>query len=274
MRAPIALALSILATAPALGADFPVLRGSFAPAASPRVDEDDQTQWAGFYAGGFYGYSGGRFRDSQSSPYDSLTNFYVRNNVPTAFRLNDSGLLSLGTDNNSGFGGFLGYNWIFGDAMIGVEADLTKLSLFSTAVQTLTNTGIAAPSGAVGSATLIGTTNAKLDGYGTIRARAGWATGAFLPFITGGLAIGKGTYSNTLALNYSDPGAPPAVQIGPQRVSGKSNVYVLGGTVGAGVDVLLASNILLRGEYQFARFYGSNIPLDIHTVRVGAGVKF
>lgn len=278
MRLLTALALSAIATAPALGADFPVLRGGFAPLSAP-AGEADQTQWEGFYAGGHYQYSAGRFLSPVTSPNTLMPNFYNGSSVPAGFQIADVYSLGLGTRNRGGFGGFVGYNWIFGDAMVGLEADVTKLSLGYTSVQSLTRTNLVAPGGQVGSATLTGSTSAKLDGYATIRARAGWAAGSYMPYMTGGIAVGKGSYGSTLDLQYAaaDPAAPPVLPAisGQQTQSiGKKDVYVLGGTLGAGVDVLLAANILLRAEYQYVRFFGTSIPLDLHTVRAGVGVKF
>ncbi|MBN9063237.1 MAG: hypothetical protein BGP06_10020 [Rhizobiales bacterium 65-9] len=279
MRLPTALALSMIATAPALGADFPVIRGGFTPVSSPTSEEADQTQWDGFYAGGHYQYSAGRFLSPTTSPNSMMGGFYNNSGVPAGFRLTDAYNLGLGTTNRSGFGAFVGYNMVFGDAMIGLEADLTKMAIGYTSTQSLTRTNLTAPGGQVGDATLTGSTSARLDGYGTIRARAGWAAGSFMPFITGGVAIGKGSYGSTLNLQYAaaDPAVPavlPPLSGQQTQTTGKNDVYVLGGTVGAGVDMLVTANVMLRAEYQYVRFFGSSIPIDLHTVRAGVGVKF
>lgn len=276
MRAASALALTLLAAAPASAADFPVLRGSFAPASAPRATSDDQSQWDGFYIGGFAGYGSGRFRNMQATPNDLMANFYngvSTTVIPMGYRQNGIFNISLGSDRKSLFGGFVGYNIVAGDAVIGVEADATRMEMKSTKSQSFAVTDINAP--ATGYSTLTGTAKSTLEGYGTIRARAGWAYGNFMPFITGGFAIGKGSYSNVLTLAYSAtaPSLPVADNTLTSTAS-KKDLYVFGGTIGAGVDVLLASNILLRGEYQFVRFNDSNVPLDIHTVRAGVGVKF
>jgi outer membrane immunogenic protein len=157
--------------------------------------------------------------------------------------------------------------------MVGVEADLHWLNMRARASQTQVVTDIIGPG--VGYSALTGTTTSNLDAVATFRARAGWAYGNFLPFITGGLAVGYGSYGSTLSMIYSATAAgPPAADGGVSRTTGKDTAFVVGGTIGAGVDMLLANNILLRAEYQFVKFVSTGIPVDLHTVRVGAGLKF
>ncbi|NRD68900.1 outer membrane beta-barrel protein, partial [Corallococcus exiguus] len=48
-----------------------------------------------------------------------------------------------------------------------------------------------------------GTSNTRIDDYGSIRARAGYAFGNLLPYVTGGLAVGRVTINDTVAVqNY------------------------------------------------------------------------
>jgi outer membrane immunogenic protein len=267
MRPVIALALSILATAPTFAADFPVLRGGFTPAPMARAT-DDQTQWDGFYAGGFASYSSGRFTDySATSPNSMMANFYNGSSVPALYRQAQNFVLALGSDRRAGAGGFIGYNMAFGDAVVGVEADLSWVKMSSRASQTFIVSDINGPG--VGYSSLTGSSTSRLDGYATFRARAGWAYGSIMPYLTGGLAVGKGSHSSTLTLAYSATADGTLTQ-----TTGKSLSFVVGGTIGAGVDALIANNILLRAEYQFTKFASNAIPLDLHTVRIGAGVKF
>ncbi len=274
MRPVIALALSIFATAPVLAADFPVLRGGYMPAQTTRTPDDDQRQWEGFYVGAHAGYSSGRFTEyTATSPNNIMTNFYNGSSVPALYRQASAFALALGSDRRPGAGGFVGYNLVFGDAVLGVEADVTWLKMSSTASQTNIVTDINAPG--VGYSALTGTSTSKLDGYATFRARAGWAYGPIMPFLTGGLAVGMGSHSSTLTLAYSaTAGGPPTADGTLTQTERRSQAFVVGGTIGAGVDALLANNILLRAEYQFTKFTSNAIPLDLHTVRVGAGVKF
>ncbi|WP_342358423.1 outer membrane protein [Terrarubrum flagellatum] len=277
MRFAPALALSILATAPALAADFPVLRGSYAPPVAARPSGEDQLQWEGFYIGGFAGYSAAKFGDTATSANSLMSNFYSgvsRVTVPDGFRQSSTFTYKLGSDQVAQYGGFVGYNMVFGDAVVGVEADASSLNVSRTAQQTITAVDINGVG--VGYSSLTGTTRAKLDSYATFRARAGWAVGNFMPFVTAGLAVGKGSYTNTLSLTFNTTAPGPSAADAPILTStfSKRNLYVVGGTFGAGIDYLVLPNVLVRGEYQFVRFDDTNIPLDINTVRAAVAVKF
>ena len=100
----------------AQAADMPdFLRGSFTDGPiAPR------TVWSGFYLGGqgSYGTADMNFANANNgiatnlmaySPLKSLVN------VPT---------LGKTTSNNSGFGGFAGYNWQWDDIVIGIEGNV------------------------------------------------------------------------------------------------------------------------------------------------------
>jgi opacity protein-like surface antigen len=124
--------------------------------------------------------------------------------------------------------------------------------------------------------------SSQIDAYGTLRARIGWNAGWFMPFATGGLAVGKGSSAAAVTVTHSgvdaDPTAAPTL---PSFTSvttanaSRKNSYTFGWAAGAGVDVLIASNILLRAEYQYVKFgTAGGIPLDINTVRGAVGVKF
>ncbi|MET0606052.1 MAG: outer membrane beta-barrel protein [Beijerinckiaceae bacterium] len=267
-----AVSASVLTAATGLAADYPVLRGSYAPPAKPF--EAEQVLWNGFYFGGFAGYASGQFGNFTGSTPNSLMNgFYTGSSVPPLFQQSGFFDLPFGSSREATFGGFVGYNMVFGDAMVGVEADYTALNMSYTSSQSFTTFDIVAPG--VGYTQLTGSSTSKLDGYATFRGRAGWAYGSFLPFITGGLAVGRGSYNSNLSMIYSATAAAPPTSDGSlSRTISRRDAYVVGGTIGAGVDVLLASNILLRAEYQYVAFNGNSIPLTINTVRVGAGLKF
>ena len=67
-----------------------------------------------------------------------------------------------------------GYNWAAGPAILGIEADISLSS--------------------VDGRTTTGCTNyceTKLKWLGTLRARAGYPMGKFMPYITGGLSVGR-----------------------------------------------------------------------------------
>ena len=84
-------------------------------------------------------------------------------------------------------GGTVGYNWQTGPLVLGVEGDISFADVKGSILTT------AAP------CSLDGCT-AKLDWFGTGRLRAGYAMGDWMPYVTGGAAVGhvKGS-ADTLA---------------------------------------------------------------------------
>jgi opacity protein-like surface antigen len=81
-------------------------------------------------------------------------------------------------------------------------------------------------------------TSAKIDWYGTVRGRAGWATGQVLFYGTGGLAYGHVDLSSTYnALFLSTTAQTSSVRAG--------------WVAGAGIEYLLQPNLTLNLGYQY-----------------------
>jgi opacity protein-like surface antigen len=81
-------------------------------------------------------------------------------------------------------------------------------------------------------------TSAKIDWYGTVRGRAGWASGNFLFYGTGGLAYGHVDLSSTYnALFLSTTAQTSSVRAG--------------WVAGAGIEYLLQPNLTLNLGYQY-----------------------
>src|SRR5580692_1735728 len=144
--------------------------------------------WAGIYIGGQVSYSsaGGDFGNTTQAPL--------------AYQLRELALESeqqvstwpvLGQANHSaaGFGGFVGYNTQFERLVLGVEAnyDQANLSLIApnSPISRLTSAG-----GNTYAVTVSGSGSVSDLNFGTLRARAGWALGNFLPYAFGGVAVG------------------------------------------------------------------------------------
>ncbi len=113
-----ALATSLLA-APTLAADYPVLRGSQIEDAPPAPS---QFTWEGFYVGGFAGQAQSRFERDQS--VDRLIDYAMLNTtIASSINVYDLTRTMPRRDSGSIFGGYAGYNWAFGDVVMGLEAD-------------------------------------------------------------------------------------------------------------------------------------------------------
>jgi len=153
-------------------------------------------------------------------------------------------------DADGAFGGVhVGYNIDSGSVVYGVEADV-QLSGISGAVD-FAGTGVAG----------------ELKWFSTLRGRIGLASGNFLFFGTGGLAIGEGKGS----------------AYAPGLSGSKSKTHV-GWTLGAGVELALNQDLSVRFEYLYADFGKKNYLSDVgiesragltaHLFRVGATAHF
>jgi outer membrane immunogenic protein len=109
-------------------------------------------------------------------------------------------------------GGTAGYNWQFGNVVLGVEGDIDWSNLKGT------SSGEPCPG--------CSTSDSWLS---TVRGRAGYAFGSVLPYLTGGLAVGD--------IRASAPGFP-----------GASSTNA-GWTVGGGIEIALPGNWTAKAEY-------------------------
>jgi len=275
----VALAATAL-TAPALAADYPVLRGSQIEDAPP---VPSRFTWEGFYFGGGVGVSDTKFKPGTG--LQDLARFAFRNT--TLGQQIDMGSLVNNlpskSDSWATYFGFAGYNWAFGDAILGFEADYTR-SGHSYQIDDYIARRAVTPDGTVNDFTLTTNQGAKLDDYATARLRLGWAFGNFMPFATIGGAVGRfNTMSTVTATNYLTQTNPVTGVITQGQANGyplivganKKNVYSFGMTVGGGVDWALTDNMFLRGEYQLIRFADvEGTTTTVNTARAALGVKF
>lgn len=191
------LAGSVLAVAPALGADLAAREYPKAPAiVSPVYD------WSGFYVGANVG-----------GTWDSGTT--------TSTALNGT-FVSSGAANNSGVigGGQIGYNYMLSPNFVaGIEADVDGTSL----------------SGSVLSTDGSNRHTTRLDEFGTVRGRAGIAQDNWLFYGTGGYAWSEGSATRTqLAAVTSMPPIPAAAGT-VETSSNTRNGWVAGAGVEWGI---------------------------------------
>jgi outer membrane immunogenic protein len=180
--------------------------------------------WTGFYIGINGGGGWGR------SQWDGLDTFDV-----------SGGLI----------GGTVGYNWQFGQALIGAEGDIDWSSIKGT-------TTVLCPGGC----------ETRNKWLATVRGRLGYAFDRFLPYFTGGLALGD--INATL----------------PVPVLPGGSVSSAGWTVGAGLEVGLVSNVSLKAEYLYVDLGtfncglncglppGGNVSFTTNIFRGGANLRF
>ena len=231
------LAATAMGVVGANAADLPM---KAPPPLMPAVPVDN---WTGFYAGIAGGYGWGRATQTDSTPFSS------------------------GSYKTSGglIGGTLGYNWQAGPAVFGLETDLSWASISGSTV------GTDPASGNCGAKHC----ESKIEAFGTLRGRLGYAWQNVMPYITGGLA-------------YADLHGAEG-NGGPPGAFGSGSSWVAGWTAGAGLEAKFTPNWSGKIEYLYADFgkngvFTDTIPsfgrfteklnVTVQTIRVGLNYRF
>ena len=178
------------------------------------------------------------------------TGFYIGINGGGGFGRSDWDSIGSSFDVSGGLvGGTVGYNYQFGQAVVGVEGDIDWADINGT-----TNT--ACPFGCK-------TSDHWLS---TVRGRLGYAADRFMPFVTGGAAFGD--------IRASTPG-----------FAGASNTEA-GWTVGAGLEFAIAGNWTAKAEYLYVdlgkfncgiscgALATDNVSFTTNIVRAGVNYRF
>ena len=209
------LALAAFA-APAFAADMPVKAPVYkAPVIAPVYN------WTGFYLGLNAGGSWGRQDNDLVAAATGVVGF-------------------ANSDHLNGFigGGQIGYNWQINQWVVGLEAD------FQGSAQKADGSFVLPPGGAI--LVIPGLTanyTDKLDWFGTVRGRIGYAMDRWLPYVTGGWAFGHGTLSGTGTTT------PAGTAIGFNASQNYS-----GWTIGGGVEYTFMNNWSMKAEYLYIDF--------------------
>jgi outer membrane immunogenic protein len=269
--------------------DLPVLRGSFPGGLSTAT-----RNWDGWYAGGQVGYSSANMDFSQSVV--GLTNSIFRNSVlqePTA----ELSLLSKANVQGNGFGAFVGRNYQWDDLVFSLEANynyMNRLAGSSSAsigpLEIVNPTGQVSPPGVTTTyaVTLTGTASAQIKDVITFRGRAGWAYDNFLPYVFGGVAVGRmDVYRNVTRrddITTTDVLGVTTTVIGPTlpvpsvsqtRTQERTNDFVVGWTGGLGLEYMVWNCMFLRGEWEYVKFISvMNTSIAVNSARLGIGYKF
>jgi outer membrane immunogenic protein len=182
-------------------------------------------------------------------PAFSWTGFYVGVNGGFGY----GGLSDTNFSSPSGgvVGGTAGYNYQFGQFVVGVEADLDWADLHRT------------------NSFVNGTNKFSIDTMTTERLRLGYAADRALFYITGGYAGMEttGSVHDTVYSNYAS-----------------QDTWRNGGVIGGGVEYAFTNNISAKAEYLYApmesKSYFSGTPdaekngLDVSLFRLGLNYKF
>jgi outer membrane immunogenic protein len=277
------------AASPALAADFDLPPPAEPPAnfeilrGAQTVGPATFTRWSGFYVGGQFGLSelGANFANATQS----LLAFSLRDTELQA-DVAPSQWPVLGSTNQASmsYGGFVGYNSQWQDLIVGVEANYYRANFSVHASTTPIARTVSDSSGNAYALDITGTGSMVAEDFGTLRIRAGWVTGNFLPYAFVGMALGvanTAVSATVVGTEYTSgtigscTASAPCYPFSYVNSSNFNNAVLYGITAGAGVDVALTANIFLRAEFEWDQF---NPPpgffASIVTGRVGAGFKF
>ena len=210
----VAAVLMMAATATSSAADL-AMKAPVAPASA--------WSWTGFYVGGNIG---GGVASSQFG--DGC--FFCASTTPTA------GYFTGGAQ--------VGYNYQFGNGLVGVEADVNGNSNFKGGILgTDDDPAIRVKS--------------NMDVSGTIRARAGLVVGNAMVYTTGGAAWGK-VHQTGIEFHNN----PQNANFGtPDGATANSSRTLWGGVVGAGVEFALSPQVTVGGEFLHTTYADGNANL-------------
>lgn len=218
--------------------------------------------WSGVYFGAHAGYSFANAGFANST--NDLISLVLQNldapvsNWPTLANQDTSG---------SNYGGFVGFNTQWADVIVGLEANYSRPGLEISSSDSV-GPLLVSVSGVPSSVTVDSSASVKITDLLTLRARAGWAAGAFLPYGFVGAAFGR-----TDVTRYASV-SPLTFPNNPQQET-KNGAFVLGFSAGAGIDVALLQNVFMRAEWEYVQFPSiKGINVSINNVRAGIGIKF
>lgn len=253
------LSLAILGFAPsAFAADYsePYLRGSQVYEPGTPIYYD----WSGSYIGGQVGYSSAHTEFSNA--WGSLVPLAVAGTVL------DGAVASLepfgsASGSAASYGAFIGFNSQWDDVVIGLEANYSHTSARSSIFATRTDP--------VGPDSLVvaASRETHVTDFGTLRGRAGYVMGRFLPYAMIGLAIGRIEENRSASVTPVVGG----VALTPFFASSSDSKWTYGYAAGVGLDVMFSHNMFLRAEYEFVQFV-DHVNTSINTVRAGLGFRF
>lgn len=282
MRLARGLLLSTLLISGANASDY--LRGAISdePSYQPAPQQASNTvDWSGFYVGGLASYNTGRINTrgvGSNLAMRAFPNLTVTDQIGGLAHYQD------GRDTAGGYGAFVGYNMMWDDVVLGVEGEYSRTSIErDSPISPIGRRLTPSSSTTLAYNTMLtgGSVKTTVPQYGVVRLRAGWAVGQFMPYASLGVVMAdartKSTLQGTLTeyiLNTTTGAWEPGGTVNA-NVSSKNQTVSWGYAIGAGMDVMLAGNIFVRGKYEFLSFGGSqSTHIGLHTFKAGAGVKF
>lgn len=201
--------------------------------------------------------------DMQARPYSKAPPAMVSPAYNwSGFYIGAMGGFGWGSGDNEGSGGFgggtIGYNWQLPGSqfVFGVEVDAAGASIKDSFTEDL-------------GGGILGTADSKIDSFGSVTGRAGFAMDAVLLYAKGGFAWGNN--KSTVSI--------PVLGI----TSSDSHTHT-GYTLGGGLEYLFTPSWSAKAEYMYTSLGGETYTLlgapldsgniDFHTIKVGVNYHF
>ncbi|MDO9414472.1 MAG: outer membrane beta-barrel protein [Pseudolabrys sp.] len=255
----------------ALAADWPQesLRGSFTTEAPVR--------WDGINFGGHFGLST-MDTDFGGGTGQQVAYILRESTLEQEARPSSWAALPHNITNSRSYGAFIGYSYQMQDIVLGFDAAYNRMSSANADASDTLTRGVTTSDGVGHIVTIDARSSVKLVDYATMRVRAGYVMGQFLPYAFVGGAVGRFNYSTRSTVTSAETPPAPALPYvyGPiTATDAKDNAIVGGVAAGLGMDIALLPNLFLRGEWEYVGFARVNgIRTSINTGRVGLGMRF
>jgi len=266
--------------------DLPILRGGLTEGLSGA-----RANWDGYYVGGQVGYETSDM--DFSGGQRALTNFIFRNTelqAPTS----SWSVLNKQHVQGSSFGAFVGHNWQWDEAVFGLEVNYNYMNrmagLSSGTLGPILLPASGAPDNHVWnySTTISAGSALTIKDVVTLRGRIGWAADCFLPYVFGGLAVGRMEVSRFATTSvfrrdtFTDPttGASSTTSTFLSGVSQtyseqRTNSFVGGWTGGLGFEYMMWGGLFARAEWEYIKFLSvKDTSVTLNSFRAGVGYKF
>jgi len=248
--------------------DLPILRGAYTEGLTT-----SRVNWQGVYVGGQGGI--GTSEMNFSGVTQQLASRLLANTAVENFGgIAELPLGSKTAVHGNGIGAFIGYNSQWDDIVLGLEFNYMHGKFGGSQIDSSTPRFFAAGGGFTDSAVSQAIASVSISDMATLRARAGYAWGVFLPYMFGGVALGHADIVRTARV-FGDQVSPTLVHF-PFDVSStdaQNNRLIYGYSAGLGVDVMLISCLFLRAEWEYVRFT-TVIDTNVNTFKGGLGYKF
>jgi outer membrane immunogenic protein len=250
--------------------DLPILRGGLTEGLS-----NSRVNWEGYYIGaqGGYGSSDENFNGSTNNLVAAL----LANTIEESEMQVSSWNMGLGKQSvhTTAWGGFAGYNSQWDDVVLGVEGSYMH-GTFGGVASSERALEKQLSDGKIHQIDVTAASQISISDMATIRGRAGYAMGCFLPYAFFGLALGNADIGQSVLIqeNVLPPDRSSIATLAPLSTNNiQHNHLIYGYSAGLGVDVNLIGGLFARAEYEYVRFT-TNVDTNISTVRAGLGYKF